>query len=121
MITRLSILMAAASVAGGAALTQKHPGVFLVAAAVLAAASAVAGVVALVPRGVGENGIKEMQREMWSADEPRALHVFLDRKAETLRDEERLIDFRAWCARVGFILLTLSLVAIAAGVIEKSL
>ncbi|MEO6532053.1 MAG: hypothetical protein ABIO06_00610 [Pseudolysinimonas sp.] len=121
MITRLSILMAAASVAGGATLTQKDPGVFLVAAAMLAAGAAVTGVVALVPRGVGENGIEETQREMWNVNEPRALHVFLSRKLETLRDEERLLDFRAWCARIGFMLLTLSLVAIAAGIFEKTL
>lgn len=121
MITRLSILMAAASVAGGAALTQYRPGVFLVAAAVLAALAAVAGAVALLPRRVGENGIEEMQREMWNVDEPRALHVYLGRKVEILRDEERLLDFRATCSKVGFVLLTLSLIAIGAGVIEKAI
>lgn len=121
MITRLSILMAAASVAGGAALTQNDPGVFLVAAALLAASAAVVAVAALLPRGVGENGIDEMQREMWNVEEPRALHVFLARKVETLRDEERLLDFRASCARIGFVLLTFSLIAIAAGVVEKAL
>lgn len=121
MITRLSILMAAASVAGGAALTQKHPGVFLVAAAVLAACSAIAGAVALLPRRVGENGIEQMQREMWNVDEPRALHVFLARKVETLRDEERLLDFRAKWSKVGFVVLALSLVAIGAGVVEKAI
>lgn len=121
MITRLSILMAAASVAGGAALTQKHPGLFLVAAALLAASAAVAGAVALLPRRVGENGVEEMQREMWNVDEPRALHVYLARKVETLRDEERLLDFRASWSRVGFVLLTLSLIAIGAGVIEKAI
>ena len=120
MMTRLSILMAAASVAVGAALTQKNPGLFLIAAALFAASAAVVGVVALLPRGVGENGIEEMQREMWNADEPRALHVYLDRKVETLRDEERLLDFRASCARIGFVLLTLSLVAIAAGVFQNA-
>jgi hypothetical protein len=121
MITRLSILMAAASIAGGAALTQKDPGIALIAAALLAAAAAVTGAVALLPRGVGENGIEEMQREMWNVEEPRALHVLLARKTETLRDEERLLDFRASCARVGFLLLTFSLVAIAAGVVEKAM
>lgn len=121
MITRLSILMAAASVAGGAALTQTHPGACLVAAAVLAALAAVAGVVALLPRQVGENGIEEMQREMWNVNEPRALHVFLARKVETLRDEEKLLDFRADWSKVGFVLLTLSLVAIGVGVIEKAI
>lgn len=121
MITRLSILLAAASVAGGAALTQKHPGVFLVGAAVLAAAAAVAGAVALLPRRVGENGIDEMQREMWNVDEPRALHVYLSRKVETLRDEERLLDFRAVWSKVGFVLLTLSLIAIGIGVIQKAI
>lgn len=80
MITRLSILMAAASIAGGAALTQKDPGFSLVAAALLAAAAAVTGAVALLPRGVGENGIEEMQREMWNVEESRALHVLLARK-----------------------------------------
>lgn len=121
MMTRLSILMAAASVAGGAALTQKHPAMSLVAAALLAATAAVVGVVALLPRGIGENGIDEMQREMWNVDEPRAMHIYLARKVETLRDEERLINFRASCARIGFVLLTLSLVAIAAGVFEKAI
>jgi hypothetical protein len=121
IITRLSILLAAASVAGGAALTQNHPGVFLVIAAVLAAAAAVAGAVALLPRRVGENGIDEMQREMWNVDEPRALHVYLSRKVETLRDEERLLDFRAVWSKVGFVLLTLTLIAIGIGVIEKAI
>ncbi len=121
MITRLSILMAAASVAGGAALTQRHPGVFLASAAVLAALAAIAGAVALLPRRVGENGVEEMQREMWEVEEPRALHVYLARKVETLRDEERLLNFRANCSKVGFVLLTLSLVAIGAGVIEKAI
>lgn len=121
MITRLSILMAAASVAGGAALTQRHPGAFLASAAVLAALAAIAGAVALLPRLVGENGVEEMQREMWEVEEPRALHVYLARKVETLRDEERLLNFRANCSKVGFVLLTLSLVAIGAGVIEKAI
>lgn len=120
MMTRLSILMAAASVAVGAALTQKHPGMLLVGAALLAASAGVVGVIALLPRGVGENGIDEMQREMWNVIEPRALHVYLARKVETLRDEERLLDFRASCARIGFVLLTLSLIAIAVGVFQNA-
>lgn len=120
MITRLSILMAAASVAGGAALTQKNPGVALILAAVLAAMSAIAGAVALLPRRVGDNGIGEMQREMWNQSEPRGLHVFLARKVETLRDEERLLDFRALWLRIGYALLTLSLAAIATGVVLRS-
>lgn len=121
MITRLSILMAAASVAGGAALTQDRPGLFLAAAAVLAASAAVIGGVALIPRRIGENGIRAMQREMWNESEPRAMHVYLDRKAETLRGEERLLDYRAKWSKVGFVLLTLSLIAVAAGVIEKAI
>jgi hypothetical protein len=121
MMTRLSILMAASTVAGGAALTQKDPGLLLVGAALLAASAAVIGAIALLPRGVGENGIDEMQREMWNVDEPRALHVYLARKVETLRDEERLLDFRASCGRIGFVLLTLSLIAIAAGVVQNAL
>ena len=123
MITRLSILMAAASVAGGAALTQDRPGLFLAAAAaaVLAASAAVIGGVALIPRRIGENGIRARQREMWNESEPRAMHVYLDRKAETLRGEERLLDYRAKWSKVGFVLLTLSLIAVAAGVIEKAI
>ncbi|MGK2853648.1 MAG: hypothetical protein ACSLE3_05995, partial [Microbacteriaceae bacterium] len=92
-----------------------------VGAALLAASAAVIGVIALLPRGVGENGIDEMQREMCKVDEPRALHIYLARKVETLREEERLLDFRASCARIGFVLLTLSLIAIAAGVFQNAL
>lgn len=113
MTTRLSVLVAAASVTGGLQLTQGQPTPWYVVGVFLAGMAALLGGVGLWPRGGGENGVEDLQDELWNEPPAVAAYVLVHRKLEILKDDESTLKFRAWFARFGFLALGLSVIAIA--------
>jgi len=113
MTTRLSILVAAASVAAGLQLGAAHPTVWYVIGVFLAGAAALLGAAGLWPVSGTENGVQELQDELWGMAPEEAAYVFMHRKLEILRDEETVLTVRAWLSRFGFGALALSIIAIA--------
>lgn len=113
MTTRLSILVAAASVAGGLQLGAAHPTPWYVVGVFLAGAAALLGAAGLWPVSGTENGIKELQDELWNTSSGEGAYIFMHRKLEILRDEEKVLTVRAWLSRFGFGALALSIIAIA--------
>jgi hypothetical protein len=113
MNTRLSVLVAAASLATGMQVDMAVPHLPYVVGACLAASAAMAGVVALWPLGGGENGVQSLQNEVWNESTDRAAYLLMHRQLEVLKEDESRLSFRAWCARVGYALLAASIVAVA--------
>jgi hypothetical protein len=113
MNTRLSVLVAAASLATGLQVDLQTPHFWYLLGSCLAAGAAIAGVVALWPRYGGENGVEELQRELWNYPPDMARYVLLHRQLDVLKEDEGRLSVRAWCARIGYSLLALSIVAVA--------
>lgn len=113
MTTRLSILVAGASVTGGLQLAVDSPTCWYVLGVFLAGAAALFGAAGLWPVSGTENGVEDLQNELWNAPPEEAAYVLLHRKLEILRDEEKTLTARAWLSRLGFGALALSIVAIA--------
>ena len=113
MTTRLSILVAAASVTGGLQLGIDTPTIWYVVGVFLAGAAALLGAAGLWPVSGTENGIEELQNELWNMAPAEAAYVLMHRKLEILRDEEKVLTVRAWLSRLGFSALALSIIAIA--------
>jgi hypothetical protein len=117
MNTRLSILIAAASLASGLQIAAHAPHFWYNVGACLAALAAIAGVVGLWPRTGGENGVEDIQGELWNLTPDRAAYQFMHRKLEILREDESTLHWRRYFAVIGFGLLALSIVAVALQVI----
>lgn len=113
MTTRLSILVAAASVTGGLQLGVDKPTAWYVVGVFLAGAAALLGAAGLWPVSGTENGIEELQNELWNKSPDEAAYILMHRKLEILRDEEKVLTIRAWLSRFGFGALAMSIIAIA--------
>lgn len=113
MTTRLSILVAAASVTGGLQLGVDQPTAWYVVGVFLAGAAAIFGAAGLWPVSGTENGVTALKEELWNMTPAEAAYVFMERKLEILRDEEKVLTVRAWLSRFGFGALALSIIAIA--------
>jgi hypothetical protein len=113
MTTRLSILVAAASVTGSLQIGQASPSVWYVIGTFLAGAAALLGAAGLWPVSGSENGVEGLRDELWDKSPEEAEYTLMDRKLEILRDEEKLLGVRAWLGRFGFAALAFSIVAIA--------
>ena len=113
MTTRLSILVAAASVTGGLQLGVAQPTSWYIVGVFLAGLAALLGAAGLWPVSGTENGVDDLKNELWNMAPAEAAYVFMHRKLEILRDEEKLLGARAWLSRFGFAALALSIGAIA--------
>jgi hypothetical protein len=119
MNTRLSILVAAASLTSGLQVASHQSRAWLIVAVCLSAAGAVCGVFALLPRTGGENGIEALQAELWNETPARAAYLLLHRKLEILKDDEKSLHRKRWLAIAGFAFLAMSIVSVAIQIIES--
>lgn len=117
MNTRLSVLIAAASLVSGLQISTHQPHFWYIVGVCLAAAAALSGVIALWPRSGGENGVADLQNELWNLKPDMAAYVLMHRKLEVLRADEKTLHWRKTFATAGFLLLALSIVAVALQVI----
>lgn len=113
MTTRLSILVAAASVTGSMQLGEQAPTAWYIVGVFLAGLAALLGAAGLWPVSGSENGVDDLKNELWNEPPDRAAYILMDRKLEILRDDEKVLAVRAWLSRFGFTSLGLSVVAIA--------
>lgn len=117
MNTRLSVLVAAASLVSGLQIAAHSPHFWYIMGACLAATAALTGVIALWPRTGGENGIEQLRNELWNMTPDMAAYVLLERKLEVLKIDESNLHWRRYFAVAGFASLALSIVAVALQVI----
>jgi hypothetical protein len=113
MTTRLSILVAAASLTASMQLNVDVLTGWYVVGVFMAGGAALVGAAGLWPVSGSENGVKDLQDELWNESPDRAAYILMHRKLDILRDDERVLAVRAWLSRVGFALLGLSVIAIA--------
>lgn len=113
MNTRLSVLIAAASLVSGIQIAAHQPHQWFLAADVAAAVAAICGIIALWPRRGDENGIEALRDELWEYPDDFALYILLHRQLEILKLDEATLTRRSRWAAGGFSLLTLSIVAVA--------
>ena len=119
-MTRASILIASAGVLMSVEAATLTTGKFEVASMCLAAVAVVLGAIVLVPRHGGENGIEDLQDELWNLKRDAATHRLLHRKLEILREDERLLKQRSLFAIYGFGTFVLALLALMADLICQS-
>ena len=117
MNTRLSVLIAAASLVSGMQISAHQPHFWYLVGTCFAASAALSGVIALWPRTGGENGVANLQDELWNLGPDMAAYVLMHRKLEVLRADEKTLHWRKIFATVGFLLLAFSIVAVALQVI----
>jgi hypothetical protein len=109
MTTRLSILVAAATITATLQLDQQRgPSVLYILAVVFAGMSALVAGWALWPRNGPENGVAQLMRELWGFPEMVALYALVDRKLDILKADEAVLTRRGSKARWAFISLGLS-------------
>jgi hypothetical protein len=71
----------------------------------------------LWPRAGEENGVEDLQNELWNMHPDRAAYVLLHRKLDVLKTDEKSLHRRRVFAAAGFLLLALSIVSVALQVI----
>jgi hypothetical protein len=110
MATRASILIASASIMTGLQIPEEDRPWQFAASLIAGAIAAIAGVLALLPRGGPEVSIELAEQTFWNLSRTQAQRNLTYWKLDTLKDQEKALKWRARLIVAGFAALAVALI-----------